>query len=66
MTSEKIELFTKQLSKITNTPWSLKYWLEEVSLLKRKKENLILTDFDYTLFSREKELREEQYLRENR
>ncbi len=66
MTSEKIEKYMELLSKISNTPWSLKYWLEEVEYLERKDEELILADFDYTLYSRTEELEWEKYLRENR
>lgn len=66
MTSEKIEKYMEQLSKITDTPWSIKYWLEEVKRLKRTDDNLLVVDFDDTIFPRGDQLEKEQVLRENR
>ena len=66
MDKKRIQEFETKLAKIIDTPWSLKYWIEDVKKLKRTNDNLLIVDFDDTIFPRWEQLEKEQVLRENR
>ncbi|MDQ7009638.1 MAG: hypothetical protein Q9M94_05095 [Candidatus Gracilibacteria bacterium] len=55
-----------KLKNLTSNNYIIDYWFDEIKKLDKKDIEINITDFDYTLFSRDEQLEKEQYLRENR
>ena len=55
-----------KLKNLIDIEWLYDFWKEQVSELEKKDQELKFTDFDYTLFSRDEQLENEPWLKENR
>ena len=55
-----------KLKKLIDIEWLYEFWKEQVSELEKKDLELKFADFDYTLFSRDEQLENEPWLKENR
>ena len=55
-----------KLKKLIDIEWLYDFWKEQVCVLEKKEQKLIVADFDYTLFSRDEQLENEPWLSDNR